>query len=209
MRILFLFLISAFSYLPLKGHDPLSAFFQLDMYEESCLLSINLSQYGSEQALIKTYSGLDLSSIDPDDYKQKLIGYIKECTYIEIDGEALQIGKGAIKLGSHQTDLKFELLLPKRKPKEITAVISCFSENKGHYNFFKLSYGKMSKRVKLKSENSFQSVLLIYEHGISQLDAKKESHFLHLSLAIVFTLSLGIVSYQCFKISEKLKISME
>lgn len=91
------------------AHNPQQSTLKLILSEENNFLNISLSQYGIEEALKKKYPNLELTTIEPNVFKELLIRYLKENIKISVDEEPLKIGSGVIKLGSHQTELKLKI----------------------------------------------------------------------------------------------------
>jgi hypothetical protein len=134
------------------------------------LLDIILSQYGIEQALIKKYPNLNLKTIDNKEFKEILIKYIKENIELYVNGQKLKIGTGVIKLGNHQTDLKFKVGNLPEDPKYVDVYAPCFQENDKQINFFRLAYKSFNIRAKLSKKNNFESRFIIDENEISIAD---------------------------------------
>ena len=134
----------------LFAHNPSQSSLKLSIYEQSGILEINLAEYGVEQALLKKYPDLDLKSIVLKDYKELIINYLKENINIAVNGQQLKIGKGAIKLGGHQTDLKFQIDNIPQDPQYVDVYAPCFKENEKQQNFFRIIYRGMTVKKKAK-----------------------------------------------------------
>lgn len=179
----------------LFAHNPWQSSIKLFLYEESGLLELNLAQYGVEQALTQKNTKLDLTTIEPNDFKELLVNYLKENIKIAINGQQLTIGKGGIKLGSHQTDLKFQIDNIPINPKVIEVNAHCFQENIAHQNFFTVVYNGLKNRITLNKENNFSGAFTITKSKIqanSEL-ANSSSLVNHWSAAVFLVLSIGII----------------
>jgi len=178
----------------LFAHNPMQSSLKLSIYEQSGILEVNLAQYGVEQALIKKYPDLDLKSINPTDFKELLINYLKENIAITIDDQQLKIGKGAIKLGSHQTDLRFQLERIPAHPNCVIVDAHCFQENDHQQNFFRVAYQELEVRKILTQENNFKSKFTITasEILVEDLIERSEGNTIFGGVAAISLLSLCV-----------------
>lgn len=173
------FLITGFFLLfqnVLFAHNPQQASFQLMVTDELSYLNITLSQYGVEQALMKKYSDLDIKTIAPKDFKELIINYLKQNIHLSVNGKPLKIGSGIIKLGNHQTDLKFKIEDVPKVFNEMEVNIPCFQENENQSNFFTVIYKDRSKRVKLTKKNHFKAEYRFDGENIMVNKAVKETN---------------------------------
>lgn len=159
----------------LFAHNPLQASLKFSIHEQVGILEVALAQYGIEQALVKKYPDLDLQSIDLKDFKELLINDLKETIIISVNGQPVNIGKGVIKLGSHQTDLKFQVNNIPENPQYVEVDAHCFQENEKHQNFFTVVYKGMKARAKLNHENNFTSAFTITESEIQESEVRESS----------------------------------
>ena len=119
-----------------KAHNPLSAKFDVSIKGEYAILTANLSQAGVHQALIKRYATTNFDSLSAVDYKKILVQYIKENTHLVADGSKLSLGEGGVRLGNHQTDLKFVIEQLPSNLKSMEVRLNCFQENENHQTIF-------------------------------------------------------------------------
>ncbi len=142
------------------AHDPYSARFELHAnIKEGALLQIYLTQAGVHEALTHEHPGIEFSSLDPDNYKEMIVAYIKEHTHILGDGTKMEFGIGAIKLGSHETQVKLHLKNYPNKVEKLEIEIDAFSQNSRHHTVFWWYTPEESFRVILSAENQFNSIL--------------------------------------------------
>ena len=189
----------------LFAHNPQQSSLKLIIFENNGFLNISLSQYGIEQALIKKYPNLDLSSVEPNDFKELLIKYLKEHIILSVDGHQLKIGKGVIKLGNHQTDLKFEINNFPENPKSMNADVSCFQENERQNNFFTILYKGLTTRAKLEKNNNFKCKFTFSnsEIYVNTVDSYSLKHNMTLWINIFSIFILTIVVFLVFRLKEK------
>lgn len=150
----------------LNAHNPLQSSINLKLYEHNGILEINLAQYGVEQALLKKYPDLEIASMPSNDFKEVLINYLKESILIKINDQDLIIGKGVIKLGSHQTDLKFQIDNVPESPEFVHVNAHCFQENEKQQNFFKIEHKGIKAKKKLNHANNFSIQFTIADSQI-------------------------------------------
>jgi len=159
-------LIALLSLLSWNGwaHNPLTAKVELNTKDsEISVVNIYLSQTGLHQALLKYFDKTDISALSTTAYKKLAAQYIKEHIQLVADGTPLVIGEGGIKLGSHQTDLKF---LIKNFPKNIhqlQANIDIGKENGNHHTIFLWQQKEGQSKVVLSERNQFQTQLEVGE----------------------------------------------
>ena len=139
------------------AHNPLSARYHLEVDATASILTINLSQDGVNQVLINTYGMEDLKNLDQKAFKERIVAYIKEHFNVAIDNKKLKLDNGGIRLGEHQTDLKFVLDPISRDANALNISISAFEENNNHQSIFSYTiYGKKD-RVILSKRNDYQA----------------------------------------------------
>ena len=148
------------------AHNTQQSSFKLFLSGDDSFIEIVLSQYGIEQALIKKYPDLNLKLINPNDFKELLIQHLKQNILISENGKPLKIGSGLIKMGSHQTDVKFKVDNIKGSPELLDIKAPCFQENEKQNNIFTVEYNGLSARAKLNKENMFQAKYIFNESSI-------------------------------------------
>jgi hypothetical protein len=172
----------------LFAHNPLSAKYYLEHNEKGTFLSVYLSQTGVDKALNKKYGQETIRQKTALEYKELLVQYIKSNFNLNIDNQKIELLDGGIKLGNHQTDLKF-ILSPFAKDIEtININISAFQENEKHQTIFSYNlYGLVDKAI-LSHKNDYTATIILNEE-------KKDSKTLLVSSSIgivVLLLLLGL-----------------
>lgn len=161
-KIVFLFFCLVVSLQTIKAHNPLSAMYYLEVKEDINILNISLSQTGLNEALKKHYKNVDFNKLSGIEYKKLSVKYIKDNFYLKINNNEVTLQDGGIKLGSHQTDLKFVLRELPKTFKILTVKINAFIENKNHQSIFSLRLnGKTSKIILSQNNNYSTSVTFI------------------------------------------------
>jgi len=145
------------------AHNPLSAKYHFEAGEHASLLSINLSQDGVNKVLIDQY-GLDaVNQMTATKLKELLVAYIKDNFHFLVNHKKLRLDQGGIKLGSHQTDLKFVLPAFPQKVQDLSIHIPAFQENANHQTIFSYVIHGKADKVILTPENDYQSAIFINE----------------------------------------------
>lgn len=152
----------------LLGHNPLSARYYLETGDNASILSINLSQQGVNQILSKQYSKEVLQNMDQKRYKEVIVDYIKKHFYLTVNKERIQLKEGGIRLGSHQTDLKFVLPPLAEEMEELDIHIPAFKENKQHQTIFAYDISGKVDKVILSINNDYQATVSLTEQQNSQ-----------------------------------------
>jgi len=138
------------------GHNPLAAKYNLEAGAQASLLTINLSQNGVNQALLKKYSKEKLEEMSQQEWKELIVDYIKNNFSLSFDKKEIQLKKGGIKLGSHQTDLKFVLPPVSKNIETIDIHIPAFQENEHHQTIFYYNLNGNADHAILSSLNNYQ-----------------------------------------------------
>lgn len=157
MKTLIIGLVCIISPLYTFGHNPLSARYHLEAGDHVSLLTINLSQDGINHALIKKHGKEMLETIGQNEFKTLIVAYVKSNFNLIIDGEEIILQKGGIKLGRHQTDLKFVLPPISKKAEQLDINISAFKENENHQTIFSHNIKEEASHVILRSQNDYRS----------------------------------------------------
>lgn len=160
MRTFFLIAAIALVSSSVMAHNPLTAKFELDAtLQEGAILNICVSQTGLHQALIKYFTNTDFIAVSRTEYKKLVVQYLKEHISIMAEDTLLNIGEGGIKLGSHQTDLKFLIENYPSEVSSLTVNIDAFKENENHHSVFWWKGKEGSAKVILSDKNKYTSSL--------------------------------------------------
>lgn len=143
------------------AHNPLTAKFELNTNSEAgaAILNIYTSQTGVHEAMIKYYTATDFASIEATEYKKLLVQYLKKHISIHADNTLLEVGEGGIKLGNHQTDLKFLIENYPSEVQELKVEINAFQENENHHSAFWWKTKNGKSKLILSDKNNFQGLL--------------------------------------------------
>lgn len=148
------------------GHNPLSARYHLEAGEHASLLTVNLSQEGVNYALLAKYSKAEIAELSQNAWEEIIVDYIKRNFHLSIDGKEITLKKGGIKLGSHQTDLKFVLPPLSSEIRKIDIDIPAFKENDQHQTIFSYGiYQKLGHEI-LRDENQYRSIITLQKAAV-------------------------------------------
>lgn len=139
------------------AHNPLSATYHFEAGKDASVLSINLSQDGVNKILIDKYGSDEMNLISQKKFKELIVDYIKSNFNLTIDEQPIILNKGGIKLGTHQTDLKF--VLPPL-PNDFTIFhikIPAFKENGNHQTIFSYKMSGKKDKVILDKKNNYEA----------------------------------------------------
>jgi hypothetical protein len=151
----------------LLAHNPLSAKYHLEAGENISLLNISLSQVGLNQALLKSHDEAELNKMEQKEFKELIVEYVKSNFFLSIDNEKIELKKGGIKFGAHQTDLKFIIPPVSKETKEVHIHIPAFKENGYHQTIFSYKIFDKVDKVILDFKNSYESTIRLGEPVIS------------------------------------------
>lgn len=161
------------------AHNALSARYFLEATNQGSLLTINLSQTEVNHVMMLRFDKDYLEKLSLKEWKELVVNYIKEGFVLKIDGKKIELGKGGIRLGDHQTDLKFVLNPISEHTKNIFVHITSFQENRDHQTIFVYKIGSKKNKVILSKRNQYKSKISLKE--------TKQSPLLWLGLLLWFT----------------------
>lgn len=139
------------------AHNPLSAMYYLEVKDNLGILNISLSQAGFQEALNKHYPDTEFDRLSEAEYKQLAVAYVKDNFYLRVNGNRIDLLNGGLKLGSHQTNLKF---ITSALPKDFSTLditISAFKENEHHQTILSWSLHGETDKVILTENNDYSA----------------------------------------------------
>lgn len=147
----------------IHAHNPLSALFYLEANDHMSILTISLSQAGLNEALKKQNSEVILEELSSTTYKELAVKYVKENFDVRINGTNIQLLEGGIKLGNHETGMKF---ITSELPKTFETVnvnIKAFSENDHHQSVFSLLLNGKTSKIILNQSNNYEAEIIVID----------------------------------------------
>ena len=141
------------------AHNPLSAMYYLEVEDDFGILNLSLTQSGLHNAIFKNFSDKEISEMSDLEYKKHIVDYIKANFYLAINNNEIKLLDGGVKLGNHQTDLKFITSKLPAEFNDLDVNIEAFKENEHHQTVFSLALkGKTSKVILNESNNYMTSM---------------------------------------------------
>lgn len=174
-----------------QAHNPLSAAYYLEINQEFGILNVSLSQAGFQEALAKHYSNLDLVALSADEYKLLAVKYIKENFNLEINGNRITLLNGGLKLGNHETDLKF---ITSELPKTVETLnlnIYAFSENEHHQTVFSVLLNGETSKVILSEKNKYSTTVLFENNKMIIDKEQSQTNYLWILAIMVPSVFVG------------------
>lgn len=174
-----------------KAHNPNTSSVVVSPINGVWVIQYTISQEGANIALNEFYKDVDLQNITQTEYKKLYIKYIKEHTSLVVNNTKISLASGGIKLGSHQTDMKF--LLP-NFPKDFSDIqlkLNIFKENKGQHTVVKFTENDKSFRKVLNHDNNFSVAFKNTKTAFVGDNDKEHSHTLQYVLGGLAIILLG------------------
>lgn len=139
------------------SHDPNLATFTISQKKGVWVLEMSCAQEGLDRAIRKYGPEVAERGFADKAYKEAVVEYLKSTILIQADDFAeVTLGKGGIKLGSHQSNVKFELVGMPEHPKRLKISIVSMSENPDHLSIVKVLLPTGLKRLLLDKNNHFE-----------------------------------------------------
>ena len=172
------------------AHNPLSALYYLEVKETISLLNINLSQSGLNEALKKHHPTTNLDTISNIRYKQLAVEYIKGNFDLYVNDQKIQLLEGGLKLGNHQTDLKFVISELPEAFQNLSISIPAFAENEHHQTVFSVLLNGNSSKVILNQKNKYKASVT-FENNEMVVESKSFNKNYLWCLAIIPIILIG------------------
>lgn len=134
------------------------------------------------------------------EFKLALMNYVRGHFKMTVDNEEIHLDSGGVKLGSHQTDIRFIIpSLPQEYDKvEISAPL--FEENLNHHSIFRFNDGTYEIRKVLSQANGFRFGFERTAEGFEDVSEEHSNTTLLMVIVVVgFILLLGFRRYSSKK----------
>jgi len=191
------------------AHNPQIATYQVKKINDGWLVEASFPQVAVHSALVKMYGKEKIKSLSEKEYKEKLVAYFKANTIISLNGKKVALGDVALRLGSHQTDLKFLLNASVSSIDKMSFRLEALAENHGQQNVLRVFDGEKKGRFILSEKNSYSVQIAANETGFVALRPSMKIDFFVLAaiMAGVFVL-LVFFRFKTFKGTGFLKLSV-
>ncbi|MDB2606869.1 hypothetical protein N9Y48_03715 [Zobellia sp.] len=148
----------------LSAHNPLSAVYRLESNDNKGVLNVYLTQAAVDKALVDIHGSSVIDSISIQGYKELIVAYVKSNFKLSINDIPIELKKGGIRYGNHETDLTF---ITTTLPKEINHLeveITAFENNEYHQTIFNFMKNDGTReKIILNSGNDFKSTVNLKE----------------------------------------------
>lgn len=180
------------------AHNAKIATFTLRDTGSGWFIEMNFAQAGVDAAMIHEYGEKKLNQIDRDLYKELFLNYIREHFSLMVDAEKIAFTDGGIKLGSHQTDVKF--ILPSiDHPQLIEVDLPMFHQAYNQTNIFRIYRGGAQLTKFFLSEDNDFYVRIEKIDGQFIQSGRVNSGFTSIVLGGVVFLTIGMMVFSLRK----------
>jgi hypothetical protein len=193
---LLLFWVLMLTTVSVKAHNPNTTSVVISPVNGIYSVHYVISQEGANYALAEYYAGQDLQSLSSEEYKEKYIDYIKNHTRLLIDDKEIPLGSGGIKIGNHQTDIRFLLPNYPTDYKTVQVTIDVFKQNENQHTVVKFLEGEKSFRKVLNVKNGFSFQFENTTEGFVGKQDKKLMSFWHYAIPLFVILLLTLLVWK-------------
>lgn len=155
----FIFTVSFIIPCLLSAHNPLSATYYAEVKENLGILNIYLAQGGVDHAMLSNLGKDKVSKMSQLEYKQAIVDYVKSNFTLKVDQKAINLKEGGIKLGDHQTDLKFVFEPFDKSYNTVSVDIPAFKENYNHQTIFSFNFFDSKNKLILSKNNDYKGTI--------------------------------------------------
>ncbi|MEM9337330.1 MAG: hypothetical protein AAGA66_01275 [Bacteroidota bacterium] len=199
----FLFLLLfTFGMYQANAHDPLTSKIELHgTYDQGAVLRIFLTQVQVHRTLESEhpYASFD----DKKMYEQMVISYLKDHINIKADDVILQLNSGAIKLGSHETLVVFDIKNYPERVKKLDVTIDAFEQSGQQQTVFWWYTPSEKSKFVLSHRNNFQAFFEIGKKPYANQLPKAYSGFFDTkSIVLLFTAILCVLCFVFLYVSK-------
>ena len=151
----------------------------------------SFSRQGVDYAM-NQYLNKDISTIDQESFKLKLIDYVRSHFRMKVDHEIISLGLGGIKLGSHQTDVRF---IFNEFPDDFHSIdfsVPLFKENANHHSILRFTDGENEIRKVLSKSNNYSYSFTRKEYS-SEGSERREINLIWVIGSLIVGVITGLV----------------
>jgi hypothetical protein len=185
MQKILLGLLLLISPLFLLAHNPLSAMYRLEPKNDGGVLHVFLTQAAVNKALVAIHGTDFMNTVSEKEFKELIVSYIKENFKLAINNVDIQLKKGGIRYGSHETDLTFITSEIPTVINNVALEITSFKNNEYHQTIFYLRKNDgTNEKIILNSKNNFKT----------KIDFEKKEDYSYFVLSsIIAVAAIGLV----------------
>lgn len=177
------------------AHDINTASVVLTKQKEFWVVHISFARFAANFSIAE-YSKISIDDLEDDVFKKQLVSYVKSHFNLSVDDKSISMGSGGVKLGNHQTDLRFIIPAFPKKYKTIKISIPLFKENKNQHTVVRLKDDQYEFRKILNHSNDFIfSVQKTNKGFIEDQSSNKEYYLIVLFGGLMLLIWIGYNYY--------------
>lgn len=181
------------------AHNPQIVTYTIRNQYNVWFIEASFPQVSVQNALNNKYGEDMVSNYDQTTYRNKVVEIFRGAIQLKANNRQLILGNAAIKLGSHQTDVKFiiENFPGLSEEFNLIAEIESLPFNESQQNVVRvMAQNKMERQI-LSKANGYRGSFTINSEGVFKMDIeeqKNDINTLMLSIILVFaTIVLALV----------------
>ncbi len=178
----------------LLAHNPLSAIYRFEPQNDNGILKIYLTQVAVDKALKDIHGANFISTLSEKQFKELIVSYVKDNFKLNVNDTKIELEKGGIRYGNHETDLTFITSKIPERINTINVEITAFKNNEYHQTifYFKKNDGT-SEKIILNSKNDFKT----------EIDFEQNKDFFYLIILSTIIIAPIVLALIIFKYKKK------
>ena len=193
---LLIFMAVTLSLTSVIAHNPNTTSVNLSPINGIWVAQFTISQEGANVALKKFYKDLNLQNLTLKEYKELYIKYIKEHTTLKVDGNEVLFSSAGIKLGNHQTNIKFILEDLPISFDNIFLKLAIFEENQDQNTVVTFKNEDKTFRKVLNNNNNFELQFENTESSYREYETTNFSLYVVISVGLIIFIFTGTFLYR-------------
>ncbi len=137
--------------------------------EAGWYIEMNFAAAGVQQAMISEYGEAEVMAMTKEEFRDAFVEYARaNFQLVADDGVKISLESGGVKLGSHQTDMKFVLPAMPDSPEYLEVQLTMFASSSHHTNLFRVYKDDILTKFILTEENGYKTTIAFTERGIME-----------------------------------------
>ncbi|ANQ47476.1 hypothetical protein MY04_0093 [Flammeovirga sp. MY04] len=172
------------------AHNPKIATYNLRDTGIGWYLEMSFARSTLDKQMIQLHGEDLVKNSTKAEYQKLIVNYLMDHIFIEADGTDLAFGQGGIRLGDHQTDLKY-IIKSLSDPQHLNVKINTFEEERNHTNLFRIYKGDVQiGKYFLSEENQFSTQFMIENDKIISINQASLNRSTPFSTKIILVIGL-------------------
>lgn len=181
-----------------SAHNPNTASVIISPINGVWVVQFTISQQGANYALNNYYNNKDLNSIEIKEYKELYINYLRNKLSLIVDNKQIKLSSAGIKLGDHQTDIKFLLSDFPLNYSLVKLKLPIFEENKQQNTVVRFLENNKTIRKVMNKSNGFE---MSFENSNNEfimisVDENKDNKVIYFVLITILILGVGLYFFK-------------